>query len=222
MQPPIFSSPRRPKNLLPSPAGKHLAFSLIELLTVMGILALLATVSVPSLSGIMKGRALSDASDKAWGAISAARQEAISRQANVAVVLTNGRSASPYKSDAFILLVASSSQNGGTVTWTWSPISRWLKLPIGIAVAPEAASYLSSAQSTTPVAAYSGISGSIPRLEGETISDYSYVVFRPDGTVDSASANPVLGFRRLRPDASAAESALVLSPESGRARVVQL
>lgn len=188
----------------------------------MGVLALLASLSIPSIGSIMKGRALSDASDRTWTAVASARQEAIARQANVAMVLTNGRSSNPDKSDAVILLTAEATQGtGGAVTWTWKPITRWSKLPQGVEVKPESNSYLSSSNSTPSSAAYSGITAAIPKLDNESITSYSYVVFRPDGSVDSASSNPVLEFKRLRPDAPNTETALVLSPDSGRARIVR-
>jgi len=195
------------------------AFSLIELLCVVAVLSILAAVTVPGLQSILKGNALRTASDRAWATLSTGRQEAVSRQANVAVVLTTGRSgASSHKADAFLLLVASPNGSG----WTWAPASKWIRLPAGVEVKPESGSYLSSTTASPEVAAYAGISGVLPKIDGETVADFTYVVFRPDGSVDSATANPVLGFRRLNSTATTTETALVLSPDSGRARFVEL
>jgi prepilin-type N-terminal cleavage/methylation domain-containing protein len=190
----------------PPPTLKTAAFSLVELLAVVAVLAVLGSMAVPGLQSILKGRALRTASEQAWGAVSMARQEAISRQANVAVVLTTGRSSgSSEKSDALMLLVASPSASG----WTWTPCSKWIKLPSGVEAKPEAGSYLSSATSTPSVAAYAGIASALSKIDGETVTNFTYVVFRPDGSVDSATANPVLGFRRWNSPATTTETALV-------------
>jgi prepilin-type N-terminal cleavage/methylation domain-containing protein len=208
------------KTAPPAPLSTR-AFSLVELLTVVAVLAVLASVTVPGLQSILKGNALRTASERAWGTLSTGRQEAIARQANVAVVLTTWDRTNPAESDkpdAFMLLVASPSGSG----WTWTPGSKWIKLPAGVEAKPESGSYLSSATSNPAVAAYSGIAGVLPKIDGETVTDFTYVVFRPDGSVDSATANPVLGFRRLNSTATTTETALVLSPDSGRARFVEL
>jgi prepilin-type N-terminal cleavage/methylation domain-containing protein len=209
--------PSRPESI--SNALNARAFSLLELLTVIAILGILASVAMPGLQSILKGNALRTASEQAWSAVSTARQQAIARQSNVAVVITSGRSTeNSEKVDAIMLLLAKHTDQG----WSWTPISRWNKLPRGVETKPEADSYLSSTNPHPTVAAYERLSSDLPKIDGESVTSFTFVVFRPDGSVDSATANPVLGFRRLKSTATAAESALVLSPDSGRARFVEL
>lgn len=195
-------------------------FSIVELMTVVAVLSVLTAVVVPGVSGILQGQALRGASDRAWTAVTAARAEAISRQTNVALVITAGRSADPNQSEAIMLLAASRDGSAGAGGWTWEPASRWQKLPVGVEARPlETGSFLQSSAATPSIAAYGALADALPAIDGAPVDRFSYVVFRPDGSVDSGSANPVLAFRRLVVE-TGPEMALVLSPDSGRARIV--
>lgn len=206
---------------------KKSAFTLLELLVVISMIMLLATFAGPAIGGILTGRALSRTVDQTWSAVSAARQLAIAKQAPVALLFTVDRQpASSEKSDAFILAAAKSTAAAdGSVTWNWLPEGTWRKLPHGVELMigqdadnNGAVGFYSSA--SLP-ASYSQITASLPPLEGESISSYSFVVFRPDGSVDAPASNPFLEFKRLRAGVSNSDSALVISPDSGRSRLVQ-
>ena len=210
-------------------ARRGRAFSLVELLIVITIICLLATFTVPAIGSIMAGRALGDSVDRAWSAVSAARQVAIAKQAPVALLFTVDRqSASIEKSDAFILMAAKSTVAAdGSTSWKWMPEGTWRKLPHGVQllIGEDAgnlgsAGFYSSASSALPTS-YNQISASLPRLEGEIIAGYSFIVFRPDGSVDAPASNPFFEFKRLRAATTNSDFALVISPDSGRSRVVQ-
>ena len=99
-----------------------------------------------------------------------------------------------------------------------------LKLPLGVQILPNIASSSGpsfyDSTSVLPLSTYSQLGASLPTLEGDLIASYCFVVFRPDGSMDAPSSNPFLEFKRLRAGAVGTEYALVLSPETGRARVV--
>lgn len=196
-------------------------FSLIELLTVMAILAILATMSQLGVTSLMKGQALRGAAEQTWSAVANARQLAVSKRMHVALVLTPSRVKKGETEESMALMVLSAHLADSS--WTWAPESRWISLPTGIAVTPEGNSFFASAQ-TGSDGAYGQITDALPKLDGETITEFSYIVFRPDGSVDAtASTQPVVGFRRLKSGlGSDAETALVLNPESGRMRLMEL
>ena len=204
-------------------------FSLLELLTVIAIISVMATLTGPVIGSIMSGRALSGAVDRAWSAVSAARQVATARQTPVALLFTADRQTNnSEKSDAFILMEAKSTPAAdGSATWRWMPEGTWRKLPHGVQLIvgvdtdnPGAVGFYSSANSSLPTC-YNQIANALPRLEGESISSYSFVVFRPDGSMDAPASNPFLEFKRLRAGVTNSDSALVISPDSGRGRLVQ-
>lgn len=74
----------------PSPV----AFSLIEVLVVIGIIGLLAALAVPALSSMGKARTATDAAYSITGAVELARAEAISRKTFVWLGLQTNRSTS--------------------------------------------------------------------------------------------------------------------------------
>ena len=75
-----MSLPTPPRRLQTSPSP---AFSLIELLVVMAILGILASVVLPGLSGMMTSRGVTQAANEVSSMLELARSEAISRQTYV-------------------------------------------------------------------------------------------------------------------------------------------
>ncbi len=208
-------------------SGKAPAFSLIELLSVMSIIMVLMSLAVPAINGITKGRALSHAIDKAWSATSYARQTAIATGLPVALILTKNRQGTdPLKSDAFLSLKAQvSSDASGTRVWNWAPSGTWQKLPHGVQILDRAnesdAHSFYELTSQPASSSYAILGNSVPKLEGESIADFVFVVFRPDGSVDSPSHVPFMEFKRLHSDVQTSDSALILSRETGRTRMVR-
>lgn len=67
------------------------AFSLLELLVVLAIIAILATIAIPSISGILGGTHLTMATESLLGALTSARQAAVTRNCAVEVRLLKMR-----------------------------------------------------------------------------------------------------------------------------------
>jgi prepilin-type N-terminal cleavage/methylation domain-containing protein len=199
-------------------------FSLTEILVVVAILGLLTTLAVPVTSSLLGGRGLSASTQRVWAVVSAARQEAISRNAIVVLVAATGRNEAETgdygdreKSDAVILLAANRSP--GSLTWQWTPISRWNNLPRGISTAVSDASLFRSVDVSGQDSAFAAIAPALPRIDGEPVGDFYFLAFRPDGSVQAPSSTPALEFRRLRPRPDVAEAVLTINPETGRPRL---
>jgi uncharacterized protein (TIGR02596 family) len=64
---------------------KDSAFTLIELLMVLGIIALMASLMAPMLSSVLRGTSLTEASDKVIGLLSLSHQAALTRSQTIEV-----------------------------------------------------------------------------------------------------------------------------------------
>lgn len=105
------------------------AFTLVELLAVMGIMAILLAVTVPSLAGINESLNITQGGQLVADQIALARQISSSRNITVEVrfINSNGSTAVGYYA-----VQLWSSSNG-----TAAPVSRVQKLPDGIAVSQD-------------------------------------------------------------------------------------
>lgn len=216
MNPPFVSTPE----LLPHCSSK--GFSLMELLVVLGILGVVVVLAVPATGDLLRERALGSAVDRTWDAMAAARAEAVAGGSNVAFVLTSGRAEDLDGREAIMLLRLQRNLGDGQ-NWGWEQASNWRLLPSGIRVAPiHPGSFLSSNGSTVQIPAFGMIADALPPLNGMQVEDFVFLVFRPDGSVESGSAEPAIGFGLVRDSGEASAMALLLNPELGRARVVDL
>ena len=124
-------------------AQNHGAFSLVELMAVVGIMALLAAVGVPALKGLTGSGGRKQAMSQLLGALEVARNTAISSGTNAAVIFPDSSfshgDAYKYRSMAVV---------------TWNPtnpilpstmVGSWIVLPQGIAFFPASISALPNA-----------------------------------------------------------------------------
>lgn len=172
--------------------AKPSAFSLIELVVVIAIIAIIATFTVPAATTILRGSALTQASQTLTDQLSFARQRALSR--NLAV-------------EVRFYLYADPESPGETVsdstTWQYRamqlfevvesgvavPIGKPERLPTSVVMEPNVAfSTLLSASSQTP--AKKPVS-SDPELPRGVLKNYNYVAFRfqQDGSTNLAPAS---------------------------------
>ncbi len=114
---------------------KTRAFSLIELLVVMGILILLMTFAIPAFNSITVGSNLNRAGLMIGDEIALARQEAVSKNRDVQVVLYKlpTGTTSAWRG---IRLLRIDQTPAGMVT---NAASRLLQIPEGVLISPDAA-----------------------------------------------------------------------------------
>jgi len=106
------------------------AFTLVELLAVVGIMGLLAAVAVPALKGLTGSGGRKQALSQVMGALEIARNTAISTGTNAAVIFPDLNFTNQpyrYRSMAVISWDATNSTNGTNVM-----VGSWIVLPQGV------------------------------------------------------------------------------------------
>jgi type II secretory pathway pseudopilin PulG len=196
-------APLNPYSLNPlAPRHTAAAFTLVELLAVVGIMGLLAAVAVPALKGLTGSGGRKQALSQLMGALEIARNTAISTGTNAAVIFPDsgfratGADPNPYKYRS-MAVVAWDATNAATPA---TMVGSWIVLPQGIALFPNSISALPQAPNvsirilTTSNAArtYPGITfqsdGALD--EGQSPLPTNGIAFF-EGTVDaSGKTNP--------------------------------
>ena len=168
---------RRVSSLTPSslnpltPRRRPAAFTLVELLAVVGIMGLLAAVAVPALKGLTGSGGRKQALSQLMGALEIARNTAISTGTNAAVIFpdstfTSGE-AYKYRSMAVVAWNATNSATAATM------VGSWIVLPQGIAFFPNSISALPQ-----------GTNISVRILTTSASGTFRGISFQSDGALD--------------------------------------
>lgn len=167
------------------------AFSLIELLSVMSVLCLLAVATVPALRGTLDGINVSGAASIMEGDMSLARQTAMSRNLPVEVRLYRHDDGGGEAWRVIALVIPATSSGQASDEW----LTRGKLLPGNIVMADTASfsTILANAGPVappqTPVAPWSAQESSTapPLLKGKS---YVGFLFQPDGSTDLPPDSP--------------------------------
>jgi prepilin-type N-terminal cleavage/methylation domain-containing protein len=189
------------------------AFTLYELLLVMAIISLLASFSASSVTSLTTTGNLNHSVEAVTRSAVAARQTAMSsgQPVAMAVAMTGNNG---------ILLLKGESDAAGTMTWT--PSGAWERIPdqIGMGVFPRDGMdsfYANSGSQSNGL-----LSGELPtKMNGKGITEYSYIVFRPDGSVDAPAKAPSLTLKRLSKADKNDDYIILVSENSGRCKVIE-
>jgi len=150
-----------------TPAKLSAAFSLIELLVVIGIIAIMATAGVVALGGGSKS--VQSAATAASSVFSMARTEAILRRVPVRVIVDTSYNAA--KPDDYLRRIAVVAKKEDTTDW--EPISQWMRLPANAFFNPDVSKRYGS--------------GSMTGVGGNGTS-FAYFEFLPNGQASSPRA----------------------------------
>jgi len=160
------------------------AFTLVELLAVVGIMGLLAAVAVPALKGLTGSGGRKQALSQLMGALEIARNTAISTGTNAAVIFPNdtsdtffGNKTNPYRYRSMAVV----SWNATNAATPATMVGSWIVLPQGIAFFP-----ISLKSTNLPTAT----NISVRILTSSSTSDFPAIIFQPDGGL-SEDYNPL-------------------------------
>ena len=196
------------------------AFSLVEILAVVAILSMLSGLVVTALPAVFSARASAQASTLTAELLASARQQALSHGEPVAVMFA--KSFSSENRQAIMLL--SGSVEGTELKW--QPASPWHRLAAGVRVDPvkHTAADVGGSGSTMVDSLYQSTARSLDipnptRLDGRQVSDYFFLIFRPDGSIDSPEIAPSIAVGRYSQTALN-DYTIVAQENTGRIKVV--
>jgi len=152
------------------------AFTLVELLAVVGIMGLLAAVAVPALKGLTGSGGRKQALSQVMGALEIARNTAISTGTNAAVIFPDLSFASqPYRYRSMAVITWDAT-NTNSVT-TNSMLGSWITLPQGVVLHDVQVNQLPRLTNTTSLQIPPSTSNSI-------VSNLRAIVFQSDGGLE--------------------------------------
>jgi prepilin-type N-terminal cleavage/methylation domain-containing protein len=173
------------------------AFTLVELLAVVGIMGLLAAVAVPALKGLTGSGGRKQALSQVMGALEIARNTAISTGTNAAVIFPDngfsptGVDPTPYKFRS-MAVVSYFDTTIATNTNSNIPfeklVSSWITLPQGISFLP---TYLKTSTASNMISVTANIR--IPPKTNNISITCPGIVFQSDGGLWDCGTNSIAG-----------------------------
>jgi len=173
------------------------AFTLVELLAVIGIMGLLAAVAVPALKGLTGSGGRKQALSQIMGALEIARNTAISTGTNAAVIFPdNGFAASgvdpaPYKFRSMAIVsyfdTTIATNTNSNISFE-KLVSSWIVLPQGISFLPD---YLKTTTTTNMISVVANIR--IPPKTNSVSITCPGIIFQSDGGLLDGATNSIAG-----------------------------
>ncbi|MGB8355719.1 MAG: prepilin-type N-terminal cleavage/methylation domain-containing protein [Chthoniobacteraceae bacterium] len=158
------------------------AFSLLELLVAMTILATLAVLSIPTL-GLISSTSLTSAGNQIVDAANQARQNSISKNAWTALIINNN-----FAGPSAYCVIELTRQDDGSFG-TWQTVLSWHYLPKGIVFSPTATTSLISDFLMTNGNPPLSLPTSYP-FQGTQLdlTNANFQVYQPDGTLGAGQS----------------------------------
>jgi prepilin-type N-terminal cleavage/methylation domain-containing protein len=173
------------------------AFTLVELMAVIGIIALLAVVGVPAIKGLTGSGGRKQALGQLLGALEVARNTAISTGTNAAVIFPDSTFTSgdayKYRSMAVVsymdsTIVANSEANTTPIAYD-KLVSSWIVLPQGISFLP---AYLKTTTTTNMISVVATNIRIPPKTNPVSITCPG-IIFQSNGGLLDGATNPIAG-----------------------------
>ena len=196
---PRVSASRERGILTPSPLNPFFprrptaAFTLVELLAVVGIMGLLAAVGVPALKGLTGSGGRKQALSQVMSALEIARNTAISTGTNAAVIFPDSTFASgdayKYRSMAVVSYFDTTITTNTNSNIPFEKlVSSWIVLPQGISFLPN---YLRTSTATNMISVVANIR--IPPKTNNVSITCPGIIFQSDGGLLETNSIPLAG-----------------------------
>jgi type II secretory pathway pseudopilin PulG len=178
---------------LQHPRRPTAAFTLVELLAVVGIMGLLAAVGVPALKGLTGSGGRKQALSQVISALEIARNTAISTGTNAAVIFPDSTFASgdayKYRSMAVVSYFDTTIATNTDSTIPFEKlVSSWIVLPQGISFLP---AYLKTNTTTNMISVTAKIR--IPPKTDDITITCPGIIFQSDGGLLETNSIPLAG-----------------------------
>jgi prepilin-type N-terminal cleavage/methylation domain-containing protein len=165
-------------------------FSLLELLVVLTIMGLLASLGVLALKPLTSSQNLNSAGDKVAGLLAFAREEAIAKNTMTAVVLVTSPTQSTASYRTFSVWELALPATGGAPTSAnWFQATKWQSLPFGTTLDSGSPSSNNFATSMTVTPALPATITYLGTPLSTTGSAVAVQYFLPSGQLDWSSSN---------------------------------
>ncbi len=153
------------------------AFTLVELLAVMGILVLMIGATVPAITGLSQGNRLSTAASLVSNMMSVARTEAVTQRALIRFAVVEDWPGNP---EANLRKIGIWKSDVGTGDWVL--VSKWEDVPQGVAFDPAASEYAGELDTNNLLA--EALPNTFTRDIGGKAVVMRYAEFTPTGSVN--------------------------------------
>ena len=175
------------------PLRESSAFTLVELMAVIGIIGLLAAVGVPALKGLTGSGGRKQALSQVMGALEIARNTAINNRTNAAVIFPDSTFTSgdayKYRSMAVVSYFDNTIATNTNSNIPFEKlVSSWIVLPQGISFLP---AYLKTTTTTNMIPVTANIR--IPPKTNSVTIICPGIVFQSDGGLFETNSIPVAG-----------------------------
>lgn len=189
---------------------RRTAFSLVELLAVIAVMSMLGGLLASSLPSLFSSRASANGATLVSNLLLLARQQALTTGKPIAVVFANP--SVPEGPQAVMLLKG--SRQGGVLSW--EAASPWNRFGDGVRVKPLERDDIASLYPPNE-GDLGGVTMAV--LNGMAVSDFCYLVFRPDGSIDAPQIAPsVVINRKTQPNLN--DYVVVAQENTGRVKIV--
>ena len=114
-------------------AARSTAFTLIELITVIGIMALMMVIAIPAFQSVTKSSAVGIGAGHLVKTLALARAKAVTTRSRVRVVFADGanNAAIALPQAAYGVLISTNQDDSGYPASVWVYLDRWQTIPKG-------------------------------------------------------------------------------------------
>lgn len=166
------------------------AFSLVEILSVLALVAVMTGLAVPALSNLGSAGKLSHSGNQIAGLLDFARSSAMAHNSLTAVVIATHPTDGSSHRAVTVFELRSRADGVPVASSDWNQIARWETLPAGVLVDSDPSTLtLNSSHDAPGVPGVPSPALPQPSHAGRTLTNFRYLVFLPSGSLLSGKSN---------------------------------